>query len=154
VIDAGALQMLDPNDIPENAILTPHCGEFEGLELRITNYELGIRNKTLGERAQLFAQKYNCVVLLKGAVDIVASKDKSKEIKGGNAGMTKGGTGDVLAGLVAGLYCKNDTWISAVAASYINKKAGEDLYKKMGYWYNASDLADQIPKTMKKIFSK
>jgi NAD(P)H-hydrate epimerase len=147
VIDAGALQMLDPDDIPENAILTPHRGEFEGLESRI-------KDKTLEERAQLLAQKYNCTVLLKGETDIVASKDKIKEIKGGNAGMTKGGTGDVLAGLVAGLYCKNDAWISAVVASYINKKAGEELFETKGYWFNASDLADQIPQMMKSLFIK
>jgi NAD(P)H-hydrate epimerase len=65
--------------------------------------------------------------------------------------MTKGGTGDVLAGLVAALYCKNDAFTSVVAASYINKKAGEDLYSKKGFWFNASDLADQIPETMKKL---
>lgn len=65
--------------------------------------------------------------------------------------MTKGGTGDVLAGLVAALFCKNDALTSTVAASYINKKAGEDLFTKKGYWFNASDLADQIPETMKRL---
>jgi len=149
VIDAGALQMLDLNDIPENAILTPHLGEFEGLEAK--NSTLTIKNKTLKERVKNFAFLYKCIVLLKGKVDIVACGDKVKEIKGGNAGMTKGGTGDVLAGLVAGIYCKNNAWLSAVTASFINKKSSEELFETKGYWYNASDLADQIPKTMKQI---
>ena len=66
--------------------------------------------------------------------------------------MTKGGTGDVLAGLVASLYCKNnDPFLVATCASYINKKAGESLFKKVGYYFNASDLADEIPKAMKEI---
>jgi len=65
--------------------------------------------------------------------------------------MTKGGTGDVFAGLVAGLYAQNEAFVSEVCASYINKKAGEDLYKKNGYWFNASDLAERIPETMKEV---
>jgi NAD(P)H-hydrate epimerase len=153
VIDAGALQMLDPNWVPPQSILTPHHREFEGLEFRIQNSEFRIKlkNLELKDQVKLFAQKYNCIVLLKGEKDIVASTDKLEIIEGGNAGMTKGGTGDVLAGLVAALYCKNDAFTSVVAASYINKKAGEDLYSKKGFWFNASDLADQIPETMKKL---
>lgn len=65
--------------------------------------------------------------------------------------MTKGGTGDVLAGLVASIYCKNDAFLSASAGSYINKKAGERLFEKVGYYFNASDLADEIPKVMKEL---
>jgi len=72
-------------------------------------------------------------------------------VEGGNQGMTKGGTGDVLAGLVAALYCKNEAFLAASAASFINKKAGEDLAEKMGIYFNASDLADQIPKTMERL---
>lgn len=151
VIDAGALQMLDPEWIPENAILTPHRKEFERIESRIMNYELGIRNKELKERVQFFAKRHNCLVLLKGKEDVIASRDRLEVVTGGNAGMTKGGTGDVLAGLVAAFYCKNNAFLSAMAASFINKKAGEDLYKKMGYWFNASDLTDQIPETMKRL---
>ena len=104
------------------------------------------------------AEKYNCTILLKGAVDIVCSPFDSAQgetrcvrVSGGNAGMTKGGTGDVLAGLVASLYCKNDAFLSACAGSFINKKAGDELYKRVGYYFNASDLADEIPKVMKKL---
>lgn len=134
VIDAGALQMLEPEWIPKTAILTPHHKEFEILKQK------GLTDK-----------KYDFTMLLKGEADTITSKEKVMEIKGGNAGMTKGGTGDVLSGLVAALYCKNDAFVSAVCASYLNKKAGEDLEKTMGLWFNASDLADQIPKTMKKL---
>ena len=165
VIDAGALQMLDPDWIPNNAILTPHHQEFERLTSKISNIKIQISNKIqnskskneittslkLEDQIQWFAREYNCTVLLKGEKDVVASKDRLEIIEGGNAGMTKGGTGDVLAGLVAGLYCKNDAFTSAVCASYINKKAGEEIFTKKGYWFNASDLADQIPQTMKRL---
>ncbi len=156
VIDAGALQMIEPQWIPKNSILTPHKREFLGLISKITNFQFScqprkvIFNK-IQKYTEWFTKEYNCLVLLKGETDIITSKDKVEKIRGGNAGMTKGGTGDVLAGLVAGLYCKNDAFLSAVAGSYINKKAGEELFREKGYWYNASDLAKQIPKTMRKL---
>ena len=151
-IDAGALQMIDPEDIPENSILTPHKKELDLLKAKIPSFAKASTGKQNSkEDIKYFADKYNCIILLKGKEDMVASKDKMEVIQGGNAGMTKGGTGDVLAGLVAALYCKNDAFVSAITASYINKQAGEELYKKMGLWFNASDLADQIPMTMKRL---
>ena len=72
-------------------------------------------------------------------------------IEGGNAGMTKGGTGDVLAGLVAALATKNDPFLSTIAGSFINKKAGDSLYETVGPYFNATDLANQIPVTMKEL---
>ena len=64
--------------------------------------------------------------------------------------MTKGGTGDVLAGLVASLACKNDLLLSAKVGSFLNKKAGEYLFEKMGYYFNSTDLVNEIPVVMKK----
>ena len=65
--------------------------------------------------------------------------------------MTKGGTGDVLAGLIASLACKNDLYLAAKCGSYINKKAGESLYKKQGIYFNATDLVGEIPQVMGKL---
>lgn len=137
VIDGGSLQTIDPEillGLNQTPILTPHFKEYETL----------LNNKDIREAAKI----YNCVILRKGAEDEVVSPDKAVVIPGGNAGMTKGGTGDVLAGLVAALYCKNDAFLSAACASYINKKAGEALEKKVGLNFNASDLADEIPVVM------
>ncbi|MEK7165288.1 MAG: NAD(P)H-hydrate dehydratase, partial [Patescibacteria group bacterium] len=75
------------------------------------------------------------------------------EVRGGNSGMTKGGTGDVLAGLIAALATKNDPFLATIAGSFINKKAGDALYKKVGPFFNASDLADEIPKVMKEVLT-
>ena len=143
VIDAGALQEMEVSWVPDNAILTPHAGEFEKLFLT-QNHSL--KFKTVLEKAK----KYNCTILLKGASDIVCSPSKCCLVKGGNAGMTKGGTGDVLAGLTAAFYCKNEPFLSACAASYLNKKAGESLFEKQGFYFNASDLVNELPKVMKK----
>jgi len=150
VIDAGALQMIETKNIPHNAILTPHHQEFEGLLRK--NYELGIRNyeenSSIEEKVKGFAKQFRCIVVLKGPVDIVSDGREIRQVTGGNAGMTKGGTGDVLAGLIAALATTNDPFVSAVAGSYINKQAGDELYKSVGPFFNATDLANQIPKTM------
>lgn len=158
VIDAGALQMLELSWIPKNAILTPHHGEFDVLKSKMPENETKKRMNQLGveEQVPYFAQLYRCTVILKGEEDIVCSWGNPNttscvRITGGNAGMTKGGTGDVLAGLVAGLYAKNDPFLAASAAAYIHKQSGEDLYKRNGYYFNASDLTDQIPQTMKRL---
>lgn len=146
IIDAGALQMMDLSWLTQlqgNVILTPHHGEFERV--------FGARNES--ETISEIAKKYNCVILLKGEKDLVCSPERCVEIAGGNAGMTKGGTGDVLAGLVAALACNNEMFLAAMAGSYLNKRTGESLYKRVGYSFNASDLADEIPVVMKEILS-
>lgn len=137
VIDAGSLQMMDSSLIPKNAILTPHHGEFA---------------RAFGDsKVADVAKQYHCIVLLKGDKDVASDGKETRVIEGGNPGMTKGGTGDVLAGLIAALACKNDPFLATIAGSFINKKAGDELYKKVGSFFNASDLANQIPVTMKEL---
>ncbi len=144
IIDAGALQMLELEWLKQlhgNVVLTPHLGEFEKL------FQL---DPLSGNVADMSAQ-YNCVIVLKRHTDTVCSPLECVLVSGGNAGMTKGGTGDVLAGLIAALGCKNDLYLAAKCGSYINKKAGESLYKKQGLYFNASDLVEEIPKVMSEV---
>ena len=175
VIDAGALQMVDLTVIPKNAILTPHHGEFATLKSKVhsTQYKVHSEEANIEDQIKLFAKEYHCIVLLKGEKDIVCSggecQDSTPDVKGvhtsgvcvpgecrtiegGNAGMTKGGTGDVLAGLIAALACKNDPFLATIAGSFINKQAGDMLYNRVGPYFNASDLASEIPRTMKNLF--
>ncbi|HUD04779.1 MAG TPA: NAD(P)H-hydrate dehydratase [Patescibacteria group bacterium] len=150
VVDGGSLQTIKPETIPHNAILTPHHGEFFKLfESRIKNQESRIEPDLI----QKLAKEFNCTILLKGEVDLVSNGTETVQIAGGNEGMTKGGTGDVLAGLVAALYCKNEAFLSATSASFINKKAGETLAQKTGIYFNASDLATEIPAVMKYLLT-
>lgn len=141
VVDGGSLQVIKPEILPMSTIITPHKQEFETLFKIAPTFENVIK----------MAKKHSITILLKGQEDIVANKEKNVIINGGNQGMTKGGTGDVLAGLTASLYCKNEAFLSASSASYINKKSGEGLYKTMGLYYNASDLTNEIPKIMKEL---
>ena len=157
VIDGGSLQVINPSLIPYNAILTPHFREFEKLfnfKFQISNFKSNSNDKIIKIQKKVgeMAKKYDCTVLLKGPTDIICDKARCVRVSGGNAGMTKGGTGDVLAGLTAALFCKNDDpFLVATCASYINKKAGENLFKKVGYYFNSSDLADEIPRVMKEL---
>ena len=167
-IDGGALQEVDLDLITKSCILTPHRKEFLNLfnkssrgqfigrgdlvlnsDCRVANAP---RNDEEGADASRCAglSKYlnNCTILLKGQTDIVCQDGHCVEIAGGNAGMTKGGTGDVLAGLVAALYTKNDAWTAATMASYINKKAGDNLHKRVGPYFNAEDLVKEVPLTL------
>lgn len=139
VLDADALKVLDKKLLGPNCAVTPHAGEFEILFGRKASA------KTAGE----MAKKYNCVVVLKGAVDYVCDASRcAVNSKVGNAGMTKGGTGDVLAGLVTALAAKNDLFLAASAGAYINRLAGDRLFKKVSYYYNASDLIEEIPRRL------
>lgn len=159
VIDAGALQMLVLTDIPKNAILTPHHQEFAWMwEKACVEHPEFSQAEHDEDKVKLFAITYHCIVLLKGARDIacnggacddrVCTPGELRVIEGGNEGMTKGGTGDVLAGLIAALACTNDPFLATVAGSFFNKQAGDELYKTVGPFYNASDLANMVPKVM------
>ncbi|MFA5050279.1 MAG: NAD(P)H-hydrate dehydratase [Candidatus Micrarchaeia archaeon] len=134
VIDGDGLYLVK-NNIPENSILTPHEIEFKRI------FELdGTLKNVCG-----MAKKWNCTILKKDPRgDIISDGKKTKMIKGGNCGMTKGGTGDVLAGIVSALFCKNDAFVSACYGAHLNRKAGEGLYQKFGFNYSASDLADNL----------
>lgn len=90
------------------------------------------------------AGKYNCVIVLTGPVDYISDGKELYENKTGNVGMTKGGTGDVLAGLVGGLMATNDLLISAQAGVYLNGLVGDKLYEKKGTFYNAEDLISKL----------
>ena len=141
VIDGGSLQVIDPEIIPQKAIVTPHAKEFKKL------FGLDISEQNIGK----MAKKYKLTIITKGPTDYICNSEKCVKIAGGNAGMTKGGTGDVLAALIASLYCKNDDpFLAASVGSYLNKKAGEALFKKVGFYFNTSDLVDEIPKIMRK----
>jgi len=145
VLDADALNVLDNNLkklLSPLHILTPHHKEF---------YRL-FKLSATEQNASKMGKKYRCTIVLKGPTDVIAGPNGKISLnKTGNAGMTKGGTGDVLAGLIGGLYCTNDAYASAAAGTYINGAAGDNLYKKVGTSYNAEDLVNQIPLTLHKL---
>ncbi len=158
VIDAGALQMVEPALLNQNVIITPHYGElktvfenFDGIDHvmqmmhKKENTDATFEKNMLDNIRAMSGKVNGATFIIKGKRDIVCNAEQIEIVEGGNAGMTKGGTGDVLAGLVAALYCTNEIYPAAVVASYTNKKAGDALYKKVGPFFNASDLVAEIP---------
>lgn len=144
VIDAGALQMIHPKLLNQNCIITPHASELERL---LHHYAEAPKSDAQKTALQTLLET-GCTVLLKGHVDYVYAGAEVVEVTGGNPGMTKGGTGDVLAGLVAALFTQHSAAVAAVVGSYINKKAGEKLAESVGPFFNASDLVAAIPKVL------
>ncbi|MEI6690414.1 MAG: NAD(P)H-hydrate dehydratase [bacterium] len=123
VIDGGALQEVDPRLLGKNMIVTPNPKEL-----------VILKEKTKGELPS------GITILAKGVVDVITDNHKSYAIEGGNPGMTKGGTGDVLAGIVVGLFAKSSAVASCYVASITNKRIGERLAKKNGNFFDAGDM--------------
>ncbi len=158
VIDSDALKSLSFKDF-HNTILTPHETELEimlvnsGKEFLLPK----LRESNAKEKAEIlqgnlryFLQNNN-VLLIKGPTDIIISKNKIAYNRTGNQGMTKSGTGDILAGLIVGFLAKTkDQFKSAVAASYVNGWVGDQLLKKKkGYTFIASDILEDLGKISK-----
>lgn len=145
VIDAGSLQVMDAKFIPKSAILTPNIKEFKML----FGHQPG---KALKQAVTKLAKKHQCIIVLKKVETIVCSPAECVVVKGGNAGLTKGGTGDVLAGLTTALSAKNPPFLAAAAASWVIKKAADELCKRVGFTYNADDLAEKVPEVLGRYF--
>ena len=151
VIDAGALQMMDGRLLNENCIITPHSQELARL---LTSLNLDSSALVTNKLDNLSDQLNQATVLLKGPIDSIIHRGQVYKIAGGNPGLTKGGTGDVLAGLLAGLYATNDLLPVAIIASYVNKTAGDLLHQTNGPFYNATDLVEAIPQVLWKLIKK
>lgn len=144
VFDADALKLLDISlikKIEKNIVVTPHSAEFKALFGLDMPEELKDKIEVISK-----ASKENkCVVLLKGVLDIISNGKKTRLNKTGNPGMTVGGTGDCLAGLVGGLMAKgHDEFEAACLGAYINGRAGDMATEKYEYHFTATDMIKYI----------
>jgi NAD(P)H-hydrate epimerase len=127
-------------------VLTPHAGEFR----RITGEELPSGLEERAEMVRKAAADMAVVVLSKGEVDIASDGVTSFLNRTGCPAMTVGGTGDVLAGLVAGMMAlKMQPLAAAAASSFVNGRAGEAARRLMGNHITATDVARLLPATLK-----
>ncbi len=157
VIDADGLNLLAKipdwwKKLPANSILTPHPGELATLrDQSITQIEAD-RFKSALEAAQAFNQ----VVVLKGAYTVVAAPDGRLRVNpAGNAAMATAGSGDVLAGITAGLLTqlakdeRVDTFEVACLAVYLHSMAGELVRRDFGDMGPlAGDFLQSIPQAV------
>ncbi len=126
-------------------VLTPHSGEYTIL----TGHELADDLKHRAEDVQKTAEKLNAVILLKGNTDIISDGKRVKFNLTGNPGMTVGGTGDILSGIVAAFLAQGvDAFEAAAAGAFINGAAGDFVASEKGFHMVATDLLKWIPKVM------
>jgi ADP-dependent NAD(P)H-hydrate dehydratase / NAD(P)H-hydrate epimerase len=138
VLDASALQPWTAEAVRgRDAVLTPHLGELERMGLAAADLPA-------------LARESGLTMLLKGPLDRVFSPSGTEDVSGGNAGLTAGGTGDVLAGLVGGLRAQGiAAYDACVLASKIVKHAAEELSAEYGYAYGARRVVGKIPSVLK-----
>jgi len=146
VIDADALKAVKGRESSvksKKVILTPHAGEFKALS-----------GKGAGEKEVAgYAKKHGFTVLMKAREDLIASpKGKLRKNATGNAGMTVGGTGDVLGGVAANFIAQGmGPFDAACCAAFVVGAAGDSLEEWKGFGYTASDVAGEVPLVLKKI---
>ena len=125
VLDADALNLLAdaPAASPADAVLTPHPGEAARL-LRTSAHE--VQGNRAGA-ARTLAERFGCVVVLKGAGTLVAAPDgRSVQVAAGNPGMATGGMGDLLTGVIAALRAQGlEAFDAAACGALLHAAAGD-----------------------------
>jgi NAD(P)H-hydrate epimerase len=161
VLDADALNILAKHrDSPPIAagprIFTPHPGEMSRLIGMSTEEIQDNRVQAARKACTLYSQERNdCVMVLKGAGTIITSSSGLTYINtSGNPGRATGGMGDVLTGIIAGLICQGLSGEAAAAAGvYLHGIAGDFLYDRQGFGYSASELEDNIPRSISQVLN-
>ena len=112
------------------AVITPHPGEFA----RLTGLSKSEVAEKGAEAAASFSAENNAVVVLKGSSTVIAVPDGRIFINDApNSGLAKGGSGDVLAGLTAGLLAQGmEPYRAACSAVYIHSEAGKAALEDIG----------------------
>lgn len=153
VIDADALNMLAENTtwlsfLPQGSILTPHPKEFERLvQKKGSSYDRFVWQRE-------FSIKYGVYVVLKGAHTSVSCPDGEVFFNStGNPGMAKGGSGDVLTGLITGLLAQGYVpQEAAVLGVYLHGMAGDLAAEHLSMEaMTAGDLVSAFPEAFKRV---
>lgn len=150
VLDADGLwaASADPDalrEAPGRLVLTPHEGEFARLG---GDLSAGREAAALG-----FAGRYGCTLVLKGMNTVAAFPDGDCYINStGNPGMARGGSGDVLTGLMAALLCQLPFRDAVRAAVYLHGLSGDMCAVELGeYGMTPGDIIEKLPSAMKTI---
>ncbi|GIK39599.1 MAG: bifunctional ADP-dependent (S)-NAD(P)H-hydrate dehydratase/NAD(P)H-hydrate epimerase [Chloroflexota bacterium] len=149
IVDADALNILAGLEkwwqlLPPDCILTPHPGEMARLMGSTIKDVQARRLEIAGEMAQRWQQ----VVLLKGAHTVVAAPDgRMMVLPFANPALAKAGSGDVLAGVIVGLRAQGlGAFEAAVAGAYLHGLAGELARENLGVTgVIAGDLVGYLP---------
>jgi hydroxyethylthiazole kinase-like uncharacterized protein yjeF len=132
------------------AVLTPHAGEMASL--------LGIEKEAVEDDpatvAREAAARFGVVVALKGPETWIAEPDGTLyHYSGGSVGLATSGSGDTLAGIVAGLAARGASAAhAAVWGAYLHGAAGQALARRLApIGYLARELLDEVPGVMRRL---
>jgi ADP-dependent NAD(P)H-hydrate dehydratase / NAD(P)H-hydrate epimerase len=150
VIDADAIHAVAKQvELIKNSsiIFTPHQAEFTSLTGVTLSNSLQEKCKTI----HFWSQKMQNCIFLKGAVDIISDGADMKCNTIHNEAMTVGGTGDVLAGIIAALLSKKVPPYDAMRiAAFLNGEAGNIVFSQKSYGLLATDIIEMLPFVLKK----
>jgi NAD(P)H-hydrate epimerase len=157
VVDADALNALGATErwwkvLPAGTVLTPHPGEMARLMGNGTTAK-DIQADREGT-AQRMAAEWSAVVVLKGALTVVASPDgRVMVLPFANPALATAGSGDVLAGAIVGLRAQGmDAFEAAVAGAYLHALAGELTGAELGdMGVVAGDLPSRLPQALRRL---
>ncbi len=131
-----------------SGVLTPHSNEFK----RLSKSKLGKSQNLQVKQVAALAKSTGFTILKKGSTDIISDSKRTKLNDTGNPAMTVGGTGDVLAGIVAGLLSKGvEPFNAARMAAFTSGYAGDLAFRKRGYGLMPMDVVKQIPNVLKEF---
>ena len=152
VLDAAALSGLDADAVSGRgkAVLTPHAGEMAHL-LDIDRDAVLARPKRIAVDT---AARFGAVVALKGGSTVVATPDGDAfRYKGGGIGLATSGSGDTLAGIIAGLLARGANELTAtIWGVYLHGEAGRRLAASRGrIGFLARELLDEVPLAMHEL---
>jgi hydroxyethylthiazole kinase-like uncharacterized protein yjeF len=145
---AGDTSMLEP--LGGRAVLTPHAGEMASL-IGADKHDV---ERDPGEVARIAAKQFAAVVALKGAETHIADPDgKLFRYSGGSVGLATSGSGDTLAGIVAGLAARGASPLhAAVWGAYLHGAAGRVLARRVGpVGFLARELLDELPPLLRRL---
>lgn len=145
VVDADALNVISQHpellDITKNAVFTPHPAELS----RLTGMHIDSILKNPIKAAVEFSVMHKTVILLKGATTVVTDGERITLITAGCPGMAKGGSGDVLTGVIGSLLAQGFGLFDAAAyGAYFCGKAGERAYEKRGISMSPMDTVKNL----------
>lgn len=133
IIDADGINSLSRNiDVLKartgDTVLTPHPLEFS----RISGLSVSEIQRDRISAARNFAREYGVVVLLKGAYTVITDGCEVYVNGSGNAALAKGGSGDVLTGIIAAMLAQGVPAMKAAAeGAFIHGNTADELVKKM-----------------------
>ncbi len=152
VIDADGINVLSTFDyeLLPNMIITPHPGEFS----RLTSKPIDEILVDPLANALKFASEKHVLTLLKGPTTVISRPDGRYAINiTGNSALAKGGSGDILTGMIAGFAAQGmDLFDAAKLAAYIHGRTAELYARENGeYSMIAREIGDLIPRIIKEL---